>query len=106
MRNEMMAVGLNRSASRLDADSSSASSVPATTMTRAAQRQLQPPAVADAVDDVDELRATVGAARFRQACRALSLHVRIHRAATENAPAPTSSADGLTDAARSAVRRR
>ena len=43
MRNAMMAVGLNRSASRLEADSSSASSVPATTTTapRSASRRRQ-----------------------------------------------------------------
>ena len=64
MRNVMMAVGLNRSASRLDADSSSASSVPGDDDDRAAQGELQAPAVADAADDIDELRATVGAARF------------------------------------------
>ena len=64
MRNEMMAVGLKRSASRLEADSSSASRVPATTMTAPRKRQLQAPAVANAVDDVDKLRATVGATRF------------------------------------------
>jgi hypothetical protein len=57
MRKEMMAVALNRSASRLEADSSSARSDD----DRAPQGELQPPAVANAVDDIDKLRATVGA---------------------------------------------
>ena len=61
-RNEMMAAGLKRSASRLEAERNSASSVPGDDDHRAAERQLQPPAVADPADDVDELRATVGPA--------------------------------------------
>ena len=52
----MMAVGLNRSASRLEADRNRASRVPADDDHGAAQGELQAPAVADAADDVDELR--------------------------------------------------
>ena len=58
----MMAAGLNRSASRLEADRNSASERPRHDDDSAAQGQLQTPPVPDPANDVDQLAATVGPA--------------------------------------------
>ena len=65
MRNEMMAAGLKRSASRLDAESSSASSVPGDDNHRSAQGQFQPPAVANSADDVIKCIGQTSTERIR-----------------------------------------